>query len=80
MDADCADTSIIRTTSRTELLYTRSRITLAARAHGLQSIDMVCVNYKDVDYLREECEEGRRLGFDGKVCNNDTEFAFPVVV
>ncbi|KAL5501598.1 hypothetical protein ACEPAH_8858 [Sanghuangporus vaninii] len=62
----CADTSIIRTTSRLELLYTRSQIALAAKAHGLEAIDMVCVNYKDVDYLRDECEDGRRLGFTGK--------------
>ncbi|KAG8934818.1 hypothetical protein FRC01_000086 [Tulasnella sp. 417] len=63
----CADTSIIRTRSRTELLYARSHVVNAAKAFGLHAIDMVCVNYKDVDYLREECEDGRRLGFDGKV-------------
>ncbi|KDQ16652.1 hypothetical protein BOTBODRAFT_106648, partial [Botryobasidium botryosum FD-172 SS1] len=62
----CADASIIRTPSRTELLYTRSRIVAAAKAFGLQAIDMVCVNYKDQEYLRDECEEGRRLGYDGK--------------
>lgn len=28
---------------------------------------MVCVNYKDIDYLKDECEDGRRLGFGGKV-------------
>ncbi len=27
----------------------------------------VCVNYKDLDYLRDECADGRRLGFSGKV-------------
>ena len=27
---------------------------------------MVCVNYKDPEYLRDECEDGRRLGFTGK--------------
>ena len=27
----------------------------------------VCVNYKDLDYFKEECEDGRRLGFNGKV-------------
>ncbi|KAF8584692.1 citrate lyase beta subunit [Ramaria rubella] len=62
----CADTSIIRTQSRQELLYPRSKIVLAAKAFQLQAIDMVCVNYKDMDTLREECEEGRRLGFNGK--------------
>lgn len=27
------------------------------------------MDYKDEDALRRECEEGRRLGFDGKVCS-----------
>ncbi|KAH8825074.1 Pyruvate/Phosphoenolpyruvate kinase-like domain-containing protein [Flagelloscypha sp. PMI_526] len=62
----CADTSIIRTPSRLELLYTRSQIVIAAKAFGLEAIDMVCVNYKDDSYLKEECEDGRRLGFTGK--------------
>jgi citrate lyase beta subunit len=26
----------------------------------------VCVSYKDPEYLLEECEDGRRLGFTGK--------------
>ena len=38
---DCADTRIIRTPSRQELLYTRSKIVAAARAFGLDAIDMV---------------------------------------
>ncbi|KAH9002665.1 citrate lyase beta subunit [Lactarius hatsudake] len=54
----CADTS--------ELLYPRSHLSVAARAFGLEAIDMVCVNYKDLDYLRDECTDGRRLGFSGK--------------
>jgi len=62
----CADTSIIRTPSRLELLYTRSQISLAAKTFGLEAVDMVCVNYKDIDYLKDECKDGRRLGFDGK--------------
>ncbi|KAI0766424.1 Pyruvate/Phosphoenolpyruvate kinase-like domain-containing protein [Trametes elegans] len=62
----CADTGIIRTSSRQELLYTRSHIVVTAKAFGLKAIDMVCVNYKDLEYLRHECEDGRRLGFTGK--------------
>ena len=27
---------------------------------------MVCIQYKDKDYLREECVDGRQLGFTGK--------------
>jgi hypothetical protein len=29
------------------------------------------VNYTDDDHLHEECDDGRRLGFDGKVRTND---------
>jgi len=62
----CADTSVIRTASRLELLYPRSHLSVAAKAFGLEAIDMVCVNYKDLNYLRDECADGRRLGFSGK--------------
>ncbi|CEL57393.1 citrate lyase subunit beta-like protein [Rhizoctonia solani AG-1 IB] len=62
----CADTRIIRTQTRQELLYPRSQMATAAKAFGVQCIDMVCVNYKDTTVLRDECEEARRLGYDGK--------------
>jgi hypothetical protein len=39
---DCADSSVIRTSSRQELLYPRSKIAVVARAFGLGAIDMVC--------------------------------------
>ncbi|KAJ3784798.1 citrate lyase beta subunit [Lentinula aff. detonsa] len=55
----CADTSILRTRSRQELLYTRSQIAIAAKAFGLEAIDMVCIHYKDLEYLQDECEDGR---------------------
>jgi len=62
----CADTAIIRSPSRRELLYARSQIVIVAKAFGLDAIDMVCVNYKDNEYLKEECLDGRQLGFTGK--------------
>ncbi|WVQ70458.1 uncharacterized protein L199_008685 [Kwoniella botswanensis] len=62
----CADVGLTRTPSRDELLYPRSKLVTTAKAFGLQAIDLVCVNYKNSDTLREESEEGRRLGFDGK--------------
>lgn len=39
---------------------------IVAKAYGLQSIDMVCIDYKDRGYLEEECRDGHELGFDGK--------------
>ncbi|PPQ66626.1 hypothetical protein CVT26_009387 [Gymnopilus dilepis] len=62
----CADTGIIRTPSRRELLYTRSQIVLAAKAFGLGAVDMVCVDFKDENVLRDECIDGRQLGYTGK--------------
>ncbi|KAJ7459676.1 citrate lyase beta subunit [Mycena latifolia] len=69
----CADTSILRSSSRLELLYTRSQIVIAAKAFGLEAIDMVCVNYKDLAYLEDECRDGRRLGFTGKQAIHPTQ-------
>ena len=42
MFLDCADSSVIRTSSRQELLYPRSKIAVVAKAFGLGAIDMVC--------------------------------------
>lgn len=66
-ESDCADVGLIRTPHRSELLYPRSRLVTAAKAFGLQAIDLVCTQYKSPDVLREESEEGKRLGFTGKV-------------
>jgi citrate lyase subunit beta-like protein len=38
---DCADASVVRTPSRQELLYPRSKIAVTARAFGIEAIDMV---------------------------------------
>lgn len=89
----CADTGIVRSEDRRELLYARSAVVLAAKAYGLSAIDLVCIvslldvtfiaygdsecpslnarfstfqHYQDMDVLKEECEEGRKLGFDAK--------------
>lgn len=57
---------MIRTPSRKELLYARSAVVTAACAFGLQSIDLVCMDYKSQEILVEECREGREMGFTGK--------------
>ncbi|CDH54133.1 citrate lyase beta subunit [Lichtheimia corymbifera JMRC:FSU:9682] len=62
----CADLGLIRTRRRNEMLFARQTIVNAAGAYGLQSLDLVCVNYQDEDVLREECKEGREFGFTGK--------------
>lgn len=62
----CAATGIIRTKERRELLFPRAQMATIAKAYGLQAIDMVCIDFKDVTNLQEEALEGRHLGYDGK--------------
>ena len=66
------DLSLTRTPSLTEFLFARSAIVTACRAHNLPSIiDLVATAYKsesDQEQLREECENGKRMGFNGKQC------------
>jgi citrate lyase subunit beta-like protein len=62
----CADLELIRTESATELLYARSQLVTAAKAHQLQAIDMVHIDFKNLEALRTECRRGLELGFTGK--------------
>lgn len=66
------DLSITRTPDLTEFLYARSAIVTAARAFNLPSaIDLVCTQFRGADgleTLRRECENGKRMGFNGKQC------------
>jgi citrate lyase beta subunit len=55
-----------RTRDATELLYARQAVLTAAAAFGLQAIDIVTIDFKDLDALRAESEFGARLGFTGK--------------
>jgi citrate lyase subunit beta-like protein len=63
----CADTGIIRSTSRKELLYARQKLVTTALGFEKQAIDLVCVEYKDPRIIQEEAQEGREFGFTGKV-------------
>jgi len=55
------------TADQSELLYTRSRIVVCARAAGIQAIDTVYFGLlKDLDGLEKEARAALRLGFKGK--------------
>ena len=55
-----------RTKEATELLYARQAVVVACAANGLQAIDIVTIDYKDIEALRAESEFGARLGYSGK--------------
>jgi len=71
------DLSLTRTPALTEFLYARSAIVTAARAANLPSaIDLVCTSFRGeagARALRDECEGGKGLGFNGKQCIHPTQ-------
>lgn len=66
------DLSITRTPDLKEFLYARSAIATAARAFDLPStIDLVTTSFRGEQgqqVLKDESEDGKRLGFNGKQC------------
>jgi citrate lyase beta subunit len=55
-----------RTKEAMEVLYARSAIVTACAAHDLQAIDMVYIDFRDIDGLRLEAQQAAGLGFSGK--------------
>ncbi|KAH0788468.1 citrate lyase beta like protein [Histomonas meleagridis] len=50
----------------TGILYARSAIVTAAKAYGLQAIDMTSLDFKHPENVTKDAIESRRLGFTGK--------------
>jgi citrate lyase subunit beta / citryl-CoA lyase len=46
--------------------HARSHLVAAARAAGLNAIDAVTVQFRDLERVRKDAEAGAQLGFDGK--------------
>jgi len=65
-DDFAADIGATRTRDNMELLMARQGVVTAAKAHRLQAIDCVYIDYKDKEGLKRQSEEGARWGFTGK--------------
>ena len=61
-----ASIGAVRTKDAIELLYARQAVIVACAAYDLQAIDIVTIDYKDLDALKVESEFGAKLGFSGK--------------
>ncbi len=61
-----ASVGATRTRDAVELLYARQAVVTAAAAFGLQAIDIVTIDFKDIEALRKESEFGAQLGYTGK--------------
>lgn len=55
-----------RTKEATEVLYARQAVVAACAANDLQAIDMVYIDFHDLEGLRREAEQGAGFGFSGK--------------
>ncbi len=64
-----ADVGAVRTEDATELVYARQKVVAVAKAFQLQAIDLVYIDYKNLEGLRKQSEEGARMGFTGKQVN-----------
>lgn len=54
-----------RTKDAKELLYARQKVVVTSKAFGLQAIDLVYIDYQDVEGLRLQAREGALMGFTG---------------
>jgi citrate lyase subunit beta/citryl-CoA lyase len=61
-----ASLEIERTKSGEELMNARARVVWAAKAAGVQAIDSIFADAKDVEGLRRETEAVKALGYTGK--------------
>ena len=61
-----ASVGATRTKEGTEVLYARSAVVTACAANDLQAIDMVYIDFRDLEGLRLEAGQGAGLGFSGK--------------
>ncbi|SCX29434.1 HpcH/HpaI aldolase/citrate lyase family protein [Agrobacterium rosae] len=61
------DTRVPMGAGRTYLVPWLMQVVLAARAYGLEVIDSVSNDFRDLDAFAAECEQGRAMGFDGKM-------------
>lgn len=55
-----------RTPEAWEVFTARSLVVMYAKANGLQAIDMVTVDYRDIERVRREALFGAQMGYTGK--------------
>ena len=65
-DDYAASVGAVRTPEAMELLYARSAVVTVCAAFGLQAIDIVTVDFRDLETVRHEAAFGAQLGYTGK--------------
>jgi len=67
------DTRAEMDSGRTAALYWLSATVTAARAYGIDVLDGVYNNFKDLEGYASECAHGKMLGMDGKTLIHPTQ-------
>lgn len=70
-----ADLGGRRTMAGAEVLYARSEVRLAARVAGITAIDQAVVAIRDGQRFVVDAEEGRAIGYAGKICVHPAQVA-----
>lgn len=69
------DTGVMATPDRRYLTVWLMQMVLAARAGGLDVLDGVSNDFRDLDAFARECAEGAAMGFDGKTLIHPAQIA-----
>ncbi|CAM3218166.1 CoA ester lyase [Deinococcus saxicola] len=64
-----------RTAGNLEVLYARSKVALAARLAGVPALDIVVTTLNNEAVFRADAEQGRALGYAGKLCIHPAQVA-----
>jgi citrate lyase subunit beta / citryl-CoA lyase len=70
-----ADMGGERTKKGLEVLYARSKVTLAAKARGLLALDQVVTAFKDNEQFIADAKQAKNLGYTGKLCIHPSQVA-----
>ena len=62
-----ADVGLNRTESGQEIIYARQHVVLSAASHGVDAIDTLYTDFRDMEGLASDTEFAVDLGFDGKM-------------
>jgi len=69
------DIGAVRTRAGWEVFFARSAVVTAAAAYGLQAIDMIFVDFQNLDGLATECRTARQMGYAGKMAIHPKQIA-----
>ncbi len=69
------ETGVRMTPDRRHLVPWLMQMVLAARAGGIDVLDGVANNFRDLDAFRRECDDGAAMGFDGKTLIHPDQIA-----